>query len=531
MGGILKGSDAFVQTLIDSGVEVCFGNPGTSEMHLVAALDRYPQLRGVLCLFEGVATGAADGYGRMTGRPAATLLHLGPGLSNGLANLHNARRAGTPVLNVVGDHSMEHKVLDSPGDSDIDAIAGSVSAWVCRPADTASLGRDVAEAVGATMGVHSSAGCRTGTSGAVATVIVRADLTWAEGAVPADPVQAMPAQCGPAECVGVVEKVLRSGEPVALLLDGDALTDRGLCAADRIAQVTGARMYCPTWPAHLRRGAGVPVVTPLSYRGEDVAVQMDGVRHLVLAGARPPVATYGYPGKSGELTPTGVQIHVLAEEFMSGADGLVELAERLASEVDPRLAARARPELPKGVLTRDNWAWVVGGLLPEGAIVCDESITAGLGTLSAAMAGAPPHDVLGLVGLALGQGLPLAVGAAIACPDRSVICLEGDGGVMYTPSALWTHAHEGLDITTVVLNNRSYAILREELNRVAGRRGGRDSRRMLDLTQPELDFVALSEGLGVPASRARTAEELAEQFAAALTRPGPHLIEAVLTAD
>ena len=531
MGGILKGSDAFVQTLIDSGVEVCFGNPGTSEMHLVAALDRYPQLRGVLCLFEGVATGAADGYGRMTGRPAATLLHLGPGLSNGLANLHNARRAGTPVLNVVGDHSMEHKVLDSPGDSDIDAIAGSVSAWVCRPADTASLGRDVAEAVGATMGVHSSAGCRTGTSGAVATVIVRADLTWAEGAVPADPVPAMPVQCGPTECVGVVEKVLRSGEPVALLLDGDALTDRGLAAADRIAQVTGARMYCPTWPAHLRRGAGVPVVTPLSYRGEDVAVQLDGVRHLILAGARPPVATYGYPGKSGELTPTGVQIHVLAEEFMSSADGLLELAERLASEVDPRFAARARPELPKGVLTRDNWAWVVGGLLPEGAIVCDESITAGLGTLSAAMAGAPPHDVLGLVGLALGQGLPLAVGAAIACPDRSVICLEGDGGAMYTPSALWTHAHEGLDITTVVLNNRSYAILREELNRVAGRRGGRDSRRMLDLTQPELDFVALSEGMGVPASRARTAEELAEQFAAALTRPGPHLIEAVLTAD
>ena len=531
MGGILKGADAIVQTLIESGVEVCFGNPGTSEMYLVAALDRYPELRGVLCLFEGVATGAADGYGRMAGRPAATLLHLGPGLGNGLANLHNARRAGTPVLNVVGDHSMEHKVLDSPGDSDIDAIAGSVSAWVCRPADTPSLGRDVAEAAGATMGAQSFTGRCTGTSGAVATVIVRADLSWSEGGVPADPVPAQPAQCGPRDSVPVVEKVLRSGESVALLLDGDALTARGLYAADRIAQVTGARMYCPTWSARLRRGAGVPVVTPLAYRGEDVAIQMDGVRHLILAGARPPVATYGYPGKSGELTPPGVRIHVLAEEFVSSTDSLLELAELLASEVEPRLAARARPELPKGVLTRDNWAWVVGGLLPEDAIVCDESITAGLGTLSAATAGAPAHDVLGLVGLALGQGLPLAVGAAIACPNRSVICLVGDGGAMYTPSALWTHAHEGLDITTVVLNNRSYAILREELNRVGGRPGGRDSGRMLDLTQPELDFVSLSEGMGVPASRATTAEELAEQFVAALARRGPHLIEAVLAAE
>jgi acetolactate synthase I/II/III large subunit len=520
-----------MQALVGSGVQVCFGNPGTSEMHLVAALDRYPRLRGVLCLFEGVATGAADGYGRMTGRPAVTLLHLGPGLGNGLANLHNARRAGTPVLNLVGDHSADHKALDSPGESDIDAIAGSVSAWIYRPADAASLGRDFAEAVRATMGDQRSNARRTGTSGAVATVIVRADLTWSEGGVPTDVVPARPKLRTLEESVSVVEKVLRSGDPVALLLDGDALTERGLNAADRIAQVTGARMFCPTWPAHLRRGAGVPTVTPLAYRGEDVDDQMDGMRHLILAGARPPVATYGYPGKCGELTPPGVQIHVLAEEFMPSADGLLSLADRLAPAMEPRLAARVRPELPRGMLTRDNWAWVVGGLLPEEAIVCDESITSGLGTLSVATAGAPAHDLLGLVGLATGQGLPLAVGAAIACPERPVICLEADGCAMYTLSALWTHAHEGLDITTVVLNNRGYAILREELNRVGGGCDGEASGRMLDLTQPELDFVSLSEGMGVPASRARTVEEFAEQFTAALTRPGPHLIEAVLTTD
>jgi acetolactate synthase I/II/III large subunit len=527
----VKGAEAIIQTLVDSGVRVCFANPGTSEMHFVAALDQYPRMRGVLCLFEGVATGAADGYGRMTGRPATALLHLGPGLGNGLANLHNARRAGTPVLNVVGEHSTAHKHLDSPLDSDIDAVAGSVSAWVRRPADGASIGRDVAEAVAATMGCDDTGAYRTGTSGAVATVIVHADLSWSEGGVPAAPVPARHAPRRPAEVVAATERVLRSGEPAALLLDGDALTERGLDAADRIAQVTGARMFCPTWPARIRRGVGVPSVTPLAYRAEDVHVQLNGVRHLILAGARVPVTSFGYPGKSGELTPAGVQIHELAGEFTPVAGDLATLADRIARHTRPRPAQPRLPELPTGALTRRNWASVIGRLLPDQAIVCDEAITSGMGTLSAATAGAPAHDLLGLVGLAVGQGLPLAVGAAIACPGRPVICLEADGSAMYTISALWTQAREGLDVTTVVLNNRSYAILRAELDRVGARRDGAASARMLDLSQPDLDFVALSEGMGVPATRATTAEELAGQFAAALAQPGPHLIEAILAEE
>ncbi|MFD9893865.1 acetolactate synthase large subunit [Amycolatopsis sp. NPDC059027] len=524
----MKGAEAIVKTMIDSDVRVCFGNPGTSEMHFVAALDRFPEMRGILCLFEGVATGAADGYGRMTRRPAATLLHLGPGLGNGLANLHNARRAGTPVLNVVGEHSSEHKPLDSPLDSDIDAVAGSVSAWLYRPADGAGLGRDVAAAIAATRGFGDASAHRTGTSGSIATVVVPADLSWSDGGVAVPSLLNQPASDA-VVAADAAEKILCSGEKTALLLDGDALTEEGLNAADRIAQATGALLFCPTWPAVLHRGAGIPKVTPLAYRGEDVRAQMAGVRHLVLAGARRPVASFGYPGKNGDLVPDGIEVHVLAEEFAPALSGLTGIADRVAPDREPRPVPGTLTALPTGALTRENWAWVIGGLLPRGAIVCDESITAGLGTLAEATAGAPAHDVLGLVGLAIGQGIPLSVGAAVACPDRPVVCLEADGSAMYTISGLWTQARENLDVTTVVLNNRSYAILRAELDRVGARGAGAASARMFDLSQPELDFVALSHGMGVPATRARTAEELADQFAAATRRPGPHLIEAVLS--
>lgn len=523
----MKGAEAIIKTMTDSDARVCFGNPGTSEMHFVAALDRHPEMRGVLCLFEGVATGAADGYGRMPRRPAATLLHLGPGLGNGLANLHNARRAGTPVLNIVGDHSSDHKPLDSPLDSDIDAVAGSVSAWLYRPADSADLGRAVATAIAATRGFDDSAAHRTGTSGSIATVVVPADLSWSAGGMAAPPVPSRPPRA--AAVSDAVENVLRSGEKTALLLDGDALTEEGLNAADRIAQATGALLFCPTWPAALRRGVGVPEVAPLAYRSEDVQAQLAGVRHLVLAGARRPVASFGYPDKNGDLVPAGIDVHLLADEFARFLHDLTDLADRIAPDLNPRPAPGSRTALPTGVLTRDNWAWVIGGLLPQDAIVCDESVTSGMQTLAAATAGAPAHDVLGLVGLAVGQGLPLSVGAAIACPDRPVVCLEADGSAMYAISALWTQARENLDITTVVLNNKSYAILRSELDRVGAQGEGSASARMLDLSQPDLDFVALSHGMGVPATRARTAEELAEQFAEATRRPGPHLIEAVLS--
>jgi acetolactate synthase-1/2/3 large subunit len=508
----LNGAEAIIRTLIDYDVRVCFGNPGTSEMHFVAALDRFPEMHAVLCLFEGVATGAADGYGRMAGRPATTLLHLGPGLANGLANLHNARRAGTPVLNIVGEHAADHLPLDSPLTSDIEALAGTVSGWVARPSDHTQLTEAVVAAIG---------------SGGVATLIVGADLSWSDGAAPAGAGRpASPAR--PAADPEAVA-ILRSGRPLALLLDGDALTEEGLAAADRIAQAAGATLFCPTWPARLRRGIGVPAVTPLAYRADEVRSQLAGIRHLLSIGARPPVASFGYPGQDGRLLPPGVSFQELCDPASIAA-----LADEIAPGVTPRTVAAESVDLPRGALTADNWPYVIAARLPENAIVCDEAITSGLKTLPVAFRNAPAHDVLGLVGLAIGQGLPLAAGAAIACPDRPVICLEADGSAMYTLSALWTHAREQLDVTTIVLNNRAYAILRAELDRVGapaagGTPVGRGSASMIDLTPPHLDFVALSHGMGVPATRAETTEELATQFAAAISRPGPHLIEAVLT--
>jgi len=185
------------------------------------------------------------------------------------------------------------------------------------------------------------------------------------------------------------------------------------------------------------------------------------------------------------------------------------------------------PELPSGPLRSDNWASVIGALLPENAIISDEANTSGL-LLPYATAASPPHDVLTLTGGAIGQGLPVAIGAAIAAPHRPVVALQADGSALYTISALWTMAREQLDITVVILNNRAYAILQLELKRVGASVAGPKAQSLLDLSNPDIDFVAIAEGFGVPATRATTAEELAAQFSAAIAAPGPHLIDAVI---
>ncbi|HYZ52325.1 MAG TPA: acetolactate synthase large subunit [Streptosporangiaceae bacterium] len=513
----MNGAQALIRTLAGCGVEVCFANPGTSEMHFVAALDTAPEMRGVLCLFEGTATGAADGYGRMAGRPAAALLHLGPGLGNGLANLHNARRAHTPLLAVVGDHATYHKRLDAPLESDIDSLARPVSAWVRRSLRTADVAGDATEAVAAA----------SAPPGGVATLILPADVSWSEGGEPARPVPPRLPSPVPDEVIGSAAKALRSGEPCVIMLGGAGVRRAGLEAASRIAAATGARLVCETFPARLERGAGLPAVDRLAYLAEFAAAQLSGARHLILAGAQPPVSFFAYPGKPSTLVPAGGQVHVLADRGDDVAGALTSLADLVAADAKPVTQQPGRPGLPDGDLTAETAAAVIGALLPEGAIVSDESNTSGL-FLPGATAGSPPHDWLTLTGGAIGQGLPLAAGAAVACPQRPVIALESDGSAMYTISALWTHAREGLDITTVIFSNRSYAILAMELDRVGAVTAGEAARSLLDLSRPSLDFTALAAGLGVPATRATTAAEFAAQLRQALAEPGPHLIEALV---
>ena len=513
-----NGAQALIRTLVTSGVTTCFTNPGTSEMHFVAALDSVPEMRAVLALFEGVATGAADGYARMADRPGATLLHLGPGLGNGLANLHNARRANTPVVNIVGDHATYHAQYDAQLQSDIETVARNVSSWVRTTKSTAEVAQDAVEAVAAAVGPP----------GAVATLILPADVSWTEGAEPKGPPPAPAPQTVPANVVETAAEVLRSGGRTALLLGGAALRERGLLAAGRIATLTGAKLLAETFPARLERGAGLVAVERIAYVPELAMVQLDGLKHLILVDARAPVSFFAYPGKKSYLVPEGCEVHGLAGSASDVVGSLEALAEALgAATTDVALQPPVRPATPTGPLTAEKVCQAIGLVLPEHAIVSDESVTSGT-TLPVHTAGAPRHDWLTLTGGAIGQGLPVAAGAAVACPDRPVLALQADGSAMYTVQALWTMAREGLDVTVVLFNNRSYSILNVELARVRAKGEGPKAHAQLDLSAPDLDFAQVATGLGVPSVRVDDSEQLVGALKRAMAEPGPHLIEVVI---
>jgi acetolactate synthase I/II/III large subunit len=511
----VNGAQALLRSLAGAGVDVCFMNPGTSEMHFVAALDAVPQMRGVLALFEGVATGAADGYARIAGRPAAALLHLGPGLANGLANLHNARRAGTPVLVIVGAHATGHVRYDAPLQSDIEALARTVSGWVHTSGTTRDLAQDAMRALAEAR------------RGQVATLVLPADVSWESGGAIAPPRASAGPEAPSEDQVSAAAELIRSGAESVLLLGGKALTERGLAAASRIATATGTRLLAETFPARMERGAGAPAVDRLAYLAEDAEAQLGTPRHLILAGARSPVAFFAYPDRRGDLVPEGCSVGVLAEADQDVEAALDLLADRVPAGTDPVLASLAATAPEPGPLNAINLANTVAASLPEYAIVADEAITSGF-ALPRALAAAPRHSLLTLTGGSIGQGLPVATGAAIAAPERPVLCLEAEGSALYTIQALWTQAREQLDVTTVLINNAAYAILRLELARTAAGQAGERAARMLDLSRPTPDFTAISTGLGVPAVRVATAEDLDRELRRAYAEPGPHLIEAVV---
>jgi acetolactate synthase-1/2/3 large subunit len=513
------GAQALVASLTGAGVDVCFMNPGTSEMHFVGALDSVPEMRGVLALFEGVATGAADGYARIAGKPAAVLLHLGPGLANGLANLHNARRARTPVVVIVGAHATGHVRYDAPLQSDIEALARTVSGWVHCSGTSRDLAQDAMRAVAAAQ------------SGQIATLVLPADVSWSEGATIAPPRTSVTAS-GPASAFMVDYGRLLNSRAM-LLLGGTALSERGLRAASRISVATGARLLAETFPARLERGAGVPGVDRLAYLAEQAEAQLAGVDNLILAGARSPVSFFAYPDRASDLAPPGGTVTTLAEPDQDAEAALELLADQVAAGAKPVLTEAAPPPPAEpGPLNAISLANTIAASLPEHAIISDEANTSGF-ALPMALAAAPRHTLLSLTGGSIGQGMPAATGAAIAAPDRPVLSLEADGSALYTIQALWTQARERLDVTTVLINNAAYAILRMELARTrAGEMGagqaGERAARMLDLSAPTPDFTQLSTGLGVPARRVTTAEELDRALREAYAEPGPHLIEAIV---
>ena len=516
-----NGAQALMKTLVDAGIEVCFTNPGTSEMHFVAALDDEPKMRAVLGLFEGVATGAADGYARMADKPAATLLHLGCGLGNGLANLHNARKGKVPIVNIVGDHATYHVPLDAQLQSDIETVAKNVSPDFVRTSkSTAELSKDAVEAIQSA----------TRPPGSISTLILPADVSWGEGGKPAPPPQPPKPEAADDTTVAAIAEVLKNhGSKSALLLGGRATREPSLLAAARIAAHSGVKVLAEVFPTRLERGEGVPPVERLAYLAELATLQLSQFDHLVLVDAKPPVSFFAYPGKDSELVPDNCQVHTLATPQQDATASLEKLATVLgADKSEPKLQEAGRPDRPRGKLTAEKVCKAVGHLMPGNTIIVDEAITSGL-MLPAMTAGAPRHDLITLTGGAIGQGLPNAVGAAIACPDRPVIALIGDGTAMYTIQALWTMARENLDVTSIIFSNASYSVLNIELERVgAQQKPGPKARSQLDISGPDLNFARLAQGMGVHAARADTAEEFCKAMEYALACPGPHLIEAVI---
>ncbi len=514
----MNGAQRLIQTLLSGGVDLVIGNPGTSEMQFVSALDAVPRMRAVLGLFEGVVTGAADGYGRMADRPAATLLHLGPGLGNGLANLHNARRARTSIVNVVGDHATFHKQYDAPLNSDIASVAHTVSAWMKTSTSAAEIGADTAAAIAAARGAP----------GQIATLILPADVAWSEaGGEPAlvDPIPPSPVAVS---TIDAIAAVLRSGEPAALLLNGRALREPQLVLAGRIGKRASARVLCDTFPARLERGAGRFAVERLPYFGEMIQGALAGVRHLVLVGAKEPTAFFAFPGRPSVLVPETCRVHTLATESDDCVAALQALADALGATDAPELQSLHVPSAPTGgAVDPVSLGVALAATLPDGAIVVDEANTAGY-AVPMSTAGCRPHDWLCLTGGSIGMGLPAATGAALACPGRRVVALEGDGSAMYTIQALWTQAREGLDVTSVILANRSYAILNLEMMRMGLGDAGPVAKQMLAIAPPVIDFVALGRSMGVPSCSVRTADDLAAQLRRSFATQGPSLIEVVL---
>jgi acetolactate synthase-1/2/3 large subunit len=514
----MNGAEALIRSALAADVDVCFANPGTTEMHLVAALDAAPGMRAVLGLFEGVVTGAADGYARMSGKPALTLTHLGPGFANGIANLHNARRANTPVVNVIGDQATWHLAADAPLTSDIESLAKPVSVWVQKVKTAADVGPATVQAIAAARRAP----------GGVATLIVPADCAWGESPGPARAL----AVDGPAavrgDAIDSAARALRSGEPALILLGGNALTKRGAIAAARVIAKCGARAMYTVFPARVDRGAGVPAFAKFPYFPEQGIEVLGGVRQLVLAGALEPVAFFGYPNVPSRLTPAGCRITMLARPEDDAAAALEALADALGAGPGDGVSAVHEKRAPAtGKLTPETLGLTLAALQPENAIVVDEAATSGAPWFTAA-GQALPHSSIGLTGGAIGQGLPNAVGAAVACPDRRVIALQADGSGMYTVQSLWTAARESLDVKVIVCSNRMYRILKVELARADISQPGPNARSLTDLNRPDLDWVSLARGMGVPGERADSAEAFTAALGRSFASPGPYLIEAVL---
>lgn len=514
----MNGAEILVDTLLANGIDLCFSNPGTSEMHFVAALDRRNDMRCVLGLFEGVVTGAADGYYRMTGRPAATLLHLGPGLGNGIANLHNAKKAQSGIVNVVGEHAASHIRFNAPLTADIAGLARPVSAWVKTATDAASIAPLAAEAIGAAKGPPP----------VIATLILPGDAAWSNAELVAATPPSRRLKPVAAAAIDQAVRLLNSGEPTLLILGGTALKGSALDFAGRIAGKTGCRIATQFFSARIERGAGRVPLERIPYVVDLALAMLKPFRHIITVHTGEPIAFFAYPNKPSQLKPEGCDVFSLCADDEDCLQALEDLATAVNAKPGDRLAQKPGDGgRPRGPLTSEAIARALAATMPEGCILVDESVTTGRESFGLT-AGAAPHDTLQNMGGSIGFATPVAVGAAIACPDRPVLCVVGDGSAMYTFQSLWTQAREGLNVTTVVFANRKYQILRNEFSAVGAGVPGPSALSMLDIDNPTLDWVALAKGMGVGGAKVATAEDLCREIERGIATRGPYLIEVEL---
>lgn len=512
----MNGAESLVATLVGQGVDICFANPGTSEMHFLAALGNNPRMRSVLCLFEGVATGAADGWYRMKDTPASTLLHLGPGLANGLANIHNAKRASSGMVNVIGEHSVSHLKYDPPLTSDIEGLARPLCHWVRRADSANAIAWDTAQAVAKASGHPAQ----------IATLILPGDTSWQQASEPVlspkiDAKRKIPS----AARVEHIAQVLRLGEPTLIILANKSTRGVALEKAGRVATATGARLGSQFFTARIERGTGRVPIERIPYAVAQGTAFLKGFKHLITVETKEPVAFFSYPDKPSLLKAEGTLVHPLVEADEDSELAFDMLLQALgATTTAPLVQSRIETPVPTGALNTTSIAYALAAALPEHCIIVDESLTTGRESMGLTM-GAPPHDLINNMGGSIGYATPVATGVALACPDRRVFCMVGDGSAMYTIQSLWTQARENLNVTTIIFANNSYAILKGEYANMGAGTPGKRALSMIDIDRPRIDWLAMAKSMGVPGIAVDTAEAFHQAMVNSTREPGPCLIE------
>ena len=515
----MNGAAAFFKSIVDNGIDTIFACPGTSEMQVVDEVG-YSNLRVVLCLFENSVTGMADGYARMLDKPALGMVHVTCGLTNALANMHNARIANSRMIIFGGGVHVAHEV-NEPVHSMLQRqpyVAQIAAQCVIEARSPDQL------AAAATQALKAS----NDGAGKIVYVYGPNNAVWGESSFQGKLTSsAEQRQRVSTATISSIADTLKAGKKTAFILDNLALREEGLEILGRIAEGAGGRLFREWLPSRIAMGAGRVRTETLPYGGAEGRELLSEFDQIVLVGAKIPVCPFSYENQPWVKIPENCNVHTLA----TADHDILAALEELATQLDlPEKASnrynRKPGEPPTGPLSGNSIVQSLSILMPADSIVLDEAMLENV-MFPLLMDGAAPFDFMAACpGGAIGAGPPVACGAAIACPNRKVILLEGDFSLMQGNTALWSMAQHNLDICVINYNNEGSASLSTELARVRQGEAQPKSIELLRIRKPTIDYAAMAESMGVPASRAETAEEFHLQLTKAMSTKGPHFIDA-----